>query len=100
MVITASECFYGTIILFGLVGLIRGGKREIVSLAFVSSAVLFLILQGGPGVAQLVFVRLPVILPFIFTGKAGGTPPPPSNTTVNLTTFITFIVLVVAGYFI
>ncbi len=96
--LNATQLFYIAIIAFGVIGFIRGWRREIVSLAFVLTGVLFLYLNGGEYVAKILFQYLPRIIGFVLTEKAPAKPPDPSRTLVVFTTLITFIVVVAMGY--
>jgi hypothetical protein len=100
---TAPQCFFLVILIFAVVGFQRGWKRELVSLGFSLGAVLFLYLGGGNGLAQFVFIRLPVIAQVVVSNS--GRAPAPSSTTVPATdtlivTIVTFIVMIGAGYLI
>jgi hypothetical protein len=59
--LTAPQCFFLVILTFAIIGFQRGWRRELVSLGFSLAAVLFLYLGGGNGLAQFLFLRLPVI---------------------------------------
>lgn len=100
---TAPQCFFLVILAFAVVGFQRGWKRELVSLGFSLGAVLFLYLGGGNGLAQFVFIRLPVIAEVVVNNS--GKAPPPSTTAVPavdilITTIVTFVVIIGAGYLI
>lgn len=101
--LTAPQCFFLVILVFAVVGFQRGWKRELVSLGFSLGAVLFLYLGGGNGMAQFVFVRLPVIAQVI-AGGANANAHTSSNAVstndVLITTVITFIIIIGAGYLI
>jgi hypothetical protein len=96
--LNATQLFYIAIIAFGVVGFIRGWRREVVSLAFVLTAVLFLFLSGGDYVAKFLFQYLPRIFEFIATEKSPPKLPNPSSTVILVTTIVTFIVIVALGY--
>jgi hypothetical protein len=96
--LNATQLFYIAIIAFGVIGFIRGWRREVVSLAFVLTGVLFLYLNGGEYMAKILFQYLPRVIGFILTEKAPAKPPNPSKTVVEITTIITFIVIVIMGY--
>jgi uncharacterized membrane protein required for colicin V production len=101
LLLSAPQCFILAIAAFGLVGFIRGWRREVISLAFSLAGVLFLLLQGGKGLADLIFVRMPVIFQEIFTANPGTTvsrPPSPNDFTVLITTLVTFAIIVALGY--
>src|SRR5260370_28772390 len=97
---TSTQCFVFAIVAFGLIGFWRGWRREVISLAFALTGVLFLLLNGGNGLAQLVFVKTPLIIhDFFSTGPAPSTAPP-SPTAVLAVTLIAFVGIVVLGYLI
>ena len=93
MKLTAQDYFFFIIIVTGILGFMRGWRREIVALAFLLGGILFLAVGGGTWMADLLFVRIP----FAF-GNSTQVPPPPSPTTIGLTTIITFIIIVAIGY--
>ena len=103
LLLTAPQCFFLVILAFAVVGFQRGWKRELVSLGFSLGAVLFLYLGGGGGLAQFLFLRLPVIAQIVISGSGSGAHPS-SNTVstsdVLITTIVAFIVIVGAGYLI
>ena len=95
MKLTAQDYFFFIIIVTGILGFMRGWRREIVALAFLLGAILFLALGGGTWVTDLLFVRIP----FAF-GNSTQVPPAPSATTIGLTTIVTFVIIVAIGYLI
>lgn len=103
LLLTAQQCFFIVILVFAVVGFQRGWKRELVSLGFSLGAVLFLYLGGGNGLAHFLFVTVP-ILTQVVVSSSGAAPHPASNavptTDVLVTTIITFVVIVGAGYLI
>src|SRR5712664_2944499 len=93
--LTAPQCFFLVILAFAVVGFQRGWKRELVSGGCSLVAVLFLFLGGGNGLAQFLFLRLPIIAQIV----AGGTPANNSTGTVPtgdvvVTTVVTFLVII------
>ena len=97
---TQQQCFVIAIVAFGLIGFWRGWRREVISLAFALTGVLFLLLNGGDALAQLAFVKTPLIIHDIFSSGPMATPSKPDSNAVLLVTLITFVVIVVAGYLI
>lgn len=97
---TQQQCFIIAIIAFGLIGFYRGWRREVVSLAFALTGVLFLLLNGGDALAKLVFVKAPVIFHDLVSTSTMTTPPNPDPNTVLIVTLVSFVVIVVAGYLI
>ncbi|HLG76187.1 MAG TPA: hypothetical protein VKX46_07215 [Ktedonobacteraceae bacterium] len=103
LLLTAPQCFFLVILIFAVVGFQRGWKRELVSLGFSLGAILFLYLGGGGGLAQFIFVRLPVIAQ-IAVNNSGSTPHATttvvSSGQVLITTIVAFVVIIGAGYLI
>lgn len=101
LLLSAPQCFFLAIVGFGLFGFIRGWKREIISVAFTLAGVLFLMLNGGAGLAQFVFVRVPVIFQEVVSNSSTiQRPANPSPFNVLLTTLVTFVLIVALGYLI
>lgn len=97
--LAAPQCFFIVILAFAVVGFQRGWRRELVSLGFSLGAILFLYLNGGKGLADFLFVRLPVIAQIIAGNNATHTTTNTvSATNVLITTVATFILVVAAGY--
>jgi len=99
--LSAPQCFFLVILAFAVVGFQRGWRRELVSGGCSLVAVLFLFLGGGNGLAQFLFLRLPVIAQIV----AGGSPAKNATGTVPsgdvlITTVVTFLVIIIAGYLI
>jgi Colicin V production protein len=97
---TQQQCFVVAIVAFGVIGFWRGWRREVISLAFALTGVLFLLLNGGDALAQLVFVKIPIILHDLVSSGPMTTPSKPSPSAVLIVTLISFVVIVVAGYLI
>lgn len=95
---TPQQCFIIAIAGFGLLGFWRGWRREVVSLAFALTGVLFLLLNGGTALTQLVFVKMPLVIHDIFSTGPVTTPSQPSSGDELIVTLITFVVIVVVGY--
>ncbi|HLH60056.1 MAG TPA: hypothetical protein VKV20_00120 [Ktedonobacteraceae bacterium] len=102
LLLTAPQCFFIAMLAFGVLGFMRGWRREIVSMAFSLAGVLFLYLGGGKGLADFIFVRFPIILQIIAGGNSSSTKTPPTPTDVNVlvVTIIAFVVIVGLGYII
>jgi hypothetical protein len=97
--LTSQQCFVIAFFAFGLIGFIRGWRREVISLAFALTGVLFLLLNGGNALAQLVFVKTPIIIHDVFsTGGPAPSTAAPSPTAVLTVTLIAFVTIVVLGY--
>ena len=99
LLLTSQQCFFIAIIAFGLIGFWRGWRREVISLAFALTGVLFLLLNGGDALAQLVFVKTPGLIQYFTSGKIDKISPP-SATAVLTVTLIAFVVIVIVGYMI
>jgi hypothetical protein len=103
LLLTSTQCFTIAIVVFGVVGFIRGWRREVISLGFALGGVLFLLYNGGVFLADLIFVRLPILFQDLIGANPGApkaSSTPPSSVTVFATTLIAFIVIVAAGYYI
>jgi len=101
LLLTAPQCFFLGIIAFGLLGFIQGWRRAVILMAFTLAGVLFLGLGGGEGLANIVFVRFPVIWQEVFSPSAGGhitTPSAPGAYTIFLTKLVTFLVILGIGW--
>lgn len=81
------------IFVFCVIGLMRGWRREIVSLAFVFAAVLVLVLNGGAGIADVIFVRIPWAV-------NEHRPPDASAVQISIVTTVTVVLLILLGYLI
>lgn len=100
LLFTSQQCFFVAILAFGVLGFWRGWRRELVVLGFALAGVLFLMINGGQGVADFLFVKTPKILQEIFSSGSIKEPPKPSASTVLITTLLTFAAFVAAGYLI
>jgi len=97
---TAPECFFAVIIVFAVIGLNRGGRREVVSLVFALAGFVFLVvLNGGPALASFIFQRVPVIIAYIF-GQSAPATSSPTLQEVQITTVVAFFVILALGYLI
>lgn len=98
--LTAPQCFFIAIIVFGIWGMYRGWRREVISLAFLLGAILFLFLTRS-SVAQFVFVNLPRAIQELTTGTTPTEPVstiPISDPRSTLAIAIFFIAMVFIGY--
>lgn len=93
----AWQCLFLVILVFAVLGFMRGWRREIVSVAFILAAVLIVGIGGGNAVAQFIFVRIP--LAFQDPNNLQK-PPPPNSTEIAVVTVLTMIALIVIGYLI
>ena len=98
--LSAPQCFFLAIIVFGVIGFQRGWRREIISLAFTLTCILFLIF-GSLGLAQFVFVNMPRATQELFSGSAPTTPAATitySDPRVAISTGLAFIIFIALGY--
>ncbi|HVB74305.1 MAG TPA: CvpA family protein [Ktedonobacteraceae bacterium] len=98
LLLSSQQCFFIAIVGFGLIGFIRGWRREVISLAFALTAVLFLLLNGGSALAQIVFIKLPVAFQYFFGSGSPQKPPSPSAQQTLIVTLVAFVLIVVIGY--
>src|ERR1700682_2709756 len=99
--VNSQQCFFIAIIAFGVIGFWRGWRREVISLAFALTGVLFLLLNGGNALAQLVFVKTPIIIHDIFsTGGPAPATTKPDSSALLLVTLITFGGIDLLAYYI
>ncbi|HVB61836.1 MAG TPA: hypothetical protein VNE61_11625 [Ktedonobacteraceae bacterium] len=98
--LTAPQVFFIVIIAFGLLGIYRGWRREIISLVFILAGVLFLVLARD-GLPQFVFVNLPRAVSTLLSGAAPSQPAstiPAGDPRSTLTLVLFFLAFVVVGY--
>jgi uncharacterized membrane protein required for colicin V production len=93
----AWQCLFFVVLVFAVLGFLRGWRREILSVAFILAAVLVIGVGGGQTVAQMIFVRIP--LAFQDPNNLQK-PPAPNSTEIAVVTALTLIVLIVIGYLI
>lgn len=91
----AWQSFLVILFVFAVIGLMRGWRREIVSLAFTLAGVLIVDLGGGSLVAEALFVRLPLVLQ---NPNNLHPPGPPSALETEIVTGLTLVVIVALGY--
>ncbi|MHB8599730.1 MAG: CvpA family protein [Ktedonobacteraceae bacterium] len=93
----AWQCLFLVILVFAVLGFMRGWRREILSVAFILAGVLVIGVGGGQAVAQMIFVRLP--LAFQDPNNLQK-PPAPNATEIAVVTVLTLIAIIVIGYLI
>lgn len=92
-----------TIIIMGMIGFQRGWKREVISLVGVIVSVAFLLIQGGPVVAFIVFVGVPFLIQAV-GNKAQNTGVPPQSlpgpdvAAVTVASIVCFFLIIALGY--
>jgi hypothetical protein len=98
--LTAPQCFFLAIIAFGVLGFQRGWRREIISLAFILTGILFLVF-GSVGVAQFVFVNLPHAAQALLSGNStsqSASTIPAGDSRVAFSAALVFIIFIALGY--
>jgi hypothetical protein len=98
--LTSLQFFIIAIVAFGIVGFQRGWRREIVSLAFTLTGILFLTF-GSLGLANFVFVHFPRALSTLTSGTLGV--PSASSIDANdprvaVSATITFLLFIILGF--
>lgn len=85
MIIGATQCFLVVLLFTGVVGLMRGFLREVITMAIVLASVVFL-LNGGDGLLHnFFFVNLPQALHDLVYGTNGVTVGVPTVSTSSTT---------------
>lgn len=86
MVVGATQCFFVVLLITGLIGLMRGWVREIITMAIVLGAVVFLLNGGGGLLHQFFFVNMPdAFHDLIFGNNAVSVAGPTVSTSTNTT---------------
>jgi hypothetical protein len=99
LLVSAPQCFLLGMIAFGLLGFIQGWRRAVIMTVFTLAGVLFLLLKGGSGLANIIFVRGPVIWQELTNpGGSVTVPSAPGGTTVFYVTLFAFLAIVAIGY--
>jgi hypothetical protein len=104
MVIGAMQCFLVTLVITGMIGLMRGFLREVITMAILLAAVVFL-MNGGDGLLHnFFFVNLPQAIHDLVYGSNGVTVGTPAISTSSSSTgdylfsVGSFLTLVLLGY--
>lgn len=98
--LSAPQCFFIILIIFGIWGIYRGWRREIISLAFVLGAILFLFITRS-SLADFVFVNLPRAVQELTTGASPAAPAgtiSSSDPRSTLAIVVFFLAVVFIGY--
>jgi len=98
--LTPLECYAIAIVAFGVIGFLRGWRREAISLAFTLTAILFLIF-GKLSLAQFVYVNLPRAITTLTSGHQNPQPAPTikvDDPKIAISTSVAFLVLIALGY--
>ena len=103
MVIGSFQCFLFFLVITAFVGFARGWVREVITMAIILGAVLFL-LNGGTGLLhQFLFVNLPNAFRVLFLGSSAVTAGDPTVSTPNpfgdyVFSIVSFLGLMGLGY--
>jgi uncharacterized membrane protein required for colicin V production len=100
--LTPLQFFLIAILAFGIVGFQRGWRREIISLAFTLTAILFLTF-GSQGLAQFIYISLPRAISSLTNGTGilgiqPATSIPPGDPRVAIAAAITFLLFIILGF--
>src|SRR5258708_22753939 len=68
LILNSVQFFTFGLVVFGIIGFIRGWHREIVSMGFILATVLFLYVGGANGVASFFLQRVPLRFKFLCDG--------------------------------
>ena len=85
MVIGSFQCFLVFLVITAFIGFARGWMREIITMAIILGAVLFLLNGGGGLLHQFFFVNLPAAFHDLFFGNSGVTAGTPTVSAPNPT---------------
>jgi hypothetical protein len=100
--LTAPQCFFIAIIAFGVIGFQRGWRREVISLAFTLTGILFLVF-GSLGLTQVLLINLPRAMQALLSGSYTAQPATTISTGDPRVVFCTagaFIFSIVMGYWV
>lgn len=99
--VTDQQCFFIALLAFVIVGLVRGWRRELVSLVFVLLAVFFIRANTSASFADALN-RIPAMLGFLFgspqVGQTGVSPAP--GVAAPFWSLIMFVAVVALGYYV
>ncbi len=97
---TSQQCFFVAILVFIIVGFQRGWRRELITLIFVLLAVILIRPNSGGFISNL-FVRIPQVISYIFTGSTStstATSAASSSFLGPWGTLLGFVLVVALGY--
>jgi hypothetical protein len=98
LTLQSPQCFAIAIIVFGVFGFLQGWRIALVLMGFTLAAVLFLIIGGASGFAEIFFVRLPQTINVLSGGAIGPkSPSPPSANQVLISALIALGVAMLLG---
>lgn len=98
--LTPLQCFFIAIVAFGVIGFQRGWRREVISLTFTLTGILFL-LFGSVGLSEFIYYKLPRAITALTTGTQNTTPSPSiaaDDPRVAISTSIAFLTFIAVGY--
>jgi hypothetical protein len=98
--LTPLQCFFIAIVAFGVIGFQRGWRREVISLAFTLTGILFLIF-GNVGLSTFVYYKLPHVIATLMSGTSSTQSTPnltADDPKVAITTIIAFLTFIALGY--
>jgi hypothetical protein len=98
--LTPLQCFFIAIVAFGVIGFQRGWRREVISLAFTLTGILFLIF-GSVGLSAFVYYKLPHAIASLTSGVQSTQSTPnltADDPKVAITTVIAFLTFIALGY--
>lgn len=93
----AWQCLFLVVLVFAVLGFMRGWRRELVSVAFTLGAAFLIAMGGGTAIAQTIFERIPLAL------QDPSHPQPvtaPNPTATAVVTALTLVGLILLGYFV
>lgn len=85
MVIGSAQCFFVILLITAFIGLSRGFMREVVTMAIVLAAVLFLLNGGNGALYHFIFVNLPHAFRVLIFGDSAVNAGAPDVSTPNPT---------------
>lgn len=96
--LNSVQCFAIGILVFGFFGFLQGWRHSLVLMGFTLAAVLFLVIGGANGIAQILFVRIPQTVNILSGGAIGPkSPPSPGPTEVLISELATLGVAMFLG---
>jgi hypothetical protein len=98
LTLQSPQCFAIAIIIFGVFGFLQGWRISLVLMGFTLAAVLFLLIGGATGFAEILFVRIPQTVNVLSGGAIGPkSPSPPSANQVLISALVALGVAMFLG---
>ncbi len=99
-ILSTVQFYVDVIVIFAIVGFVRGLDREIISTAFIVPTVLFLYVGGANGLASFFLQRIPYGTNFLTSGAVGPKtlPPAPGPNQVLVVAVIALLVAIALGF--